>query len=427
MYIRDRSKNSDSHKRIIPAIQKKGNNKGVYQMDTKDFRTKTILIDHQNPSVEENWGISIDIGYSGTKLFSPNRVACFPSFASPVDGSLLSMGINDAGKILYRDCDSGRIWKVGKSAQDVISVQDPDQVSNAIYGRQRYFNPMYLVIARTALGIACSVNEYGNPDGRKVHLQTGLPNSYLRSDTPLIKEALAGMHVFDLKIGAGEWEHYEIRLDISDIKVMQQPIGTLLSVSSGPDLMPTETSMDYFTSLVAICDPGFGTFDSFSLKDGEMNGIETSMDFTMQKILAETGEEIFQKYHVEIPVPAMQKYLEQGYVTQFDRKARQGKNVSFADILAECNRRIAMQAIDKLSELYNYLIDYKYLILTGGTGEAWYPYFKEEFSGMPNLTVVPGNQNTEGYLPGSDGEKLPFIFSNARGYYIYQQHRLGLM
>ena len=72
--------------------------------------------------------------------------------------------------------------------------------------------------------------------------------------------------------------------------------------------------------------------------------------------------------------------------------------------------------------MYNNLLDYKYLVLTGGTGEAWYKIFEEQLSGMPNLTLVPGNKNTEGL--GPDGEALPFIFSNVRGYYIFLQRKL---
>lgn len=409
--------------------KKETEKKGGFEnyMSTANFRTKTIFIKRKNCSAGNAWGIAVDIGYSGTKLFSPNCVACFPSFASPVEGAMLEVSAPGETNILYRDGETGIIWKVGKAAQDAVSTQDPDQNSTAIYGRQRYFNPMYLVIARTAMGIACTKNEYGDPNEKKICLQTGLPNSYLKSDTPLIREALTGTHIFDLKIGSKEWKHYEINLEKEDINVMAQPIGTLLSVSADNNGAATQDSMKYLRASVAICDPGFGTMDCFSLKGGEMKKVETSTEFTMLKVLAETSEKIFRKYNTEIPVPAMQKYLERGYITQFNRATKRGSNVDFNDVLDTCNKEIAGKTIDKLCELFDNLLDYDYLIVTGGTGEAWYPYFVDAFQGLPNLTLIPGNQNTEGMLTAVDGtaQPLPFIFSNARGYYMFLQRKLS--
>ena len=50
-----------------------------------------------------------------------------------------------------------------------------------------------------------------------------------------------------------------------------------------------------------------------------------------------------------------------------------------------------------------------YLVVTGGTGEAWWYMIKDEFKGLKTLTVLSGNENSE----------LPFTFSNVRGYYFY--------
>ena len=122
----------------------------------------------------------------------------------------------------------------------------------------------------------------------------------------------------------------------------------------------------------------------------------------------------------------MQKYLSQGYITQFDKTTRRGYNYDFSGILEECNRNVAKEAIDYFCELFNYFLEYRYLILTGGTGEAWFPYFKDALSGIPNLTVVPGNKGTEGFFRDEEGNAspLPFFFSNVRGYYFSLQLRL---
>ncbi len=395
-------------------------------MKTQDFRTRTMMIDHKNPACGRAWGIGVDVGYSGTKLFSPNRVACFPSYATPVTGSLLNLDTPDDSTIFYRDSETRKVWRVGQSAQDSISLQDPDQNSESIYDRQRYLTPMYLVVARTAMGIACSKNEYGEPGNRKVYLQTGLPNQYLKSDTEDMVRVLAGKHSFDLKIGGGGWQHFDIELDTSTIDVMAQPTGTLISVSTDNNGAQTPDYSAVTREPVVLLDPGFGTMDYFAFRGSEIVRYDTSQDFTMKRVLTDTSAKIFKQYRVEIPIPAMQKYLSQGYITQFDKATRRGYNYDFSEILEECNQNVAKEAIDYFCELFNYFLEYRYLILTGGTGEAWFRYFKEALAGIPNLTVLPGNKGTEGFFQDSDGNgsPLPFFFSNVRGYYFSLQLRL---
>ena len=89
-------------------------------MRTDTFRTKTLILERENISFGDTWGIAIDIGYSGTKIYSPNCIACFPSFAVQVRGNLLQMITTDESTIYYRD-ENGIVWKVGKAAQDSIS------------------------------------------------------------------------------------------------------------------------------------------------------------------------------------------------------------------------------------------------------------------------------------------------------------------
>ena len=60
------------------------------------------------------------------------------------------------------------------------------------------------------------------------------------------------------------------------------------------------------------------------------------------------------------------------------------------------------------------LIDYDYLIITGGTGAAWLDQIRDKFKTMNTLTIINGNQN----------DNLPFIYNNVRGYYLYRYMKL---
>lgn len=394
-------------------------------MNTKDFRTKTMMIERSNIARPGEWDIAIDVGYSGVKLFSPNMIACFPAFATPVKGELLDIQTDNApDSILYRDDPDSKIWFVGKVAQDSISKNDPDTATMSIYGRNRYFSDMFRVISNVALGIACSKNSFGDPKDLPIVLRTGLPNEYIASDNEYIKEAFEGLHSFDLKIGNRDWNHYELVLARGNVSVMPQPMGTLLSVATGNDGKMRKEAELYYTSPTLVCDPGFGTFDCFGLNGKDVRGQNTFEAFGMKQVLADVSAEIFDKHHVKIPVPAMQSYLEKGTIVNFDRRKKTSVEMPFADILEKHSKNVAKKAIDNLDNMYD-LSEYKYLILTGGTGEAWYPYFKEAFKGMQTLTIIPGNQNTMGIITDENGHPapLPFIFSNVRGYYMALCHQ----
>lgn len=394
-------------------------------MATNDFRTKTMMIRRTNISTPGVWPVAIDVGYSGVKIFSPNVIACFPAFAVPVKGQLLDLHVESSDDtILYRDDKDSKIWLVGKAAQDSVSKNDPDTATMSIYGRNRYFSDMFRIISNVALGIACTKSYFGDPGDLPVVLRTGLPNEYIESDNVYIKEAFEGLHSFDMKIGDDKWEHYDIVIGKGEVSVMPQPMGTLLSVATGNDGKLRAEANLYYTSPTLVCDPGFGTFDCFGLNGKDVRGQDTFEAFGMKQVLADVSEEIFKKYHVEIPVPAMQSYLEKGTVVVYDRKNRTSIEVPFGDILEKHSADVAKKAIDNLDNMYD-LGEYKYLILTGGTGEAWYPYFKEAFKGMQTLTIIPGNQNTMGIVTDKDGHPapLPFIFSNVRGYYMALCHK----
>lgn len=170
-------------------------------------------------------------------------------------------------------------------------------------------------------------------------------------------------------------------------------------------------AMKLFASNVLVFDAGFGTLDFFSIRKRQMNEEGESFDdLGMKAVLDDVSAELFKQYHVKIPVHAMQKSLRDGYITVFDRKNMKTQKVEFGDILKRSSEKICNKAIERMKSLYNNMLDFDYLIVTGGTGAAWSDMIRNHFSGMETLSVIGANQNDD----------LPYIFSNVRGYYVYQ-------
>lgn len=383
---------------------------------TQEFRTKTILQPRQNPQTSKYWGVSIDIGYSAVKVFAPNVIASFPSYAKPVERGTADNSIGELEKtcIAYRDED-GNEYFVGATAQDSIRVGDSDNSTASLYIRDRYFTPEFKAIARTGLAFGMMRNQYGDPSGKTVHIQTGLPPEYMATDKEKIVNALAGEHKFSIKIGQRGWLDFSFVVEAENVDVMPQPMGTLISIATDRNGGAVPEARAYFSSELLIFDPGFKTLDTFSIRNHFIDGSKTWDNLGMHRVLTETAKLINEKYDTVIPVPAMQKLLVTGvFKTKFDYKTRTSKTVEFADLLSEANEKVCEEALVTLDGYYDFLQTVNYLVVTGGTGAAWLKMIQNHYSGIEGLRVVNGAAN----------DTIPEIFSNVRGYYMNQLNTL---
>jgi plasmid segregation protein ParM len=296
----------------------------------------------------------------------------------------------------------------------MIKQDESKDSITALYGRNRYYTPMFKVISRVGLALGMRANSYGSPNGKSLVVQTGLPPAYMKSDSDFIRDVLSGEHKFAIKIASGDWIDFSFSLPIENVRVMPQPMGTLLSISTDNTGKFIPEARKYFSSNMLIFDPGFGTLDIFNIENRLIKSYETFDDLGMKRVLSEASDEIFKKYKTEIPVPAMQKYLAQGEITIRDRKLRKTTKQPFDDILDAANTKVCEEALAKTEDIFNYLFDHDYLVITGGTGAAWNDIIVDHFKDMETLTIIPGNQN----------DTLPYTFSNVRGYYMYLLSKL---
>lgn len=382
-------------------------------MDTKEYRTRTFF--RENPTITahpDKWVIGLDIGYSGVKGYGQNAIECFPSFAvESTDSPQVNLGVdsNMASSIQYKDEDG--IWDVGAGAQDSISASDTNAGSLATFGRHRYFNPMFKVLLRTGIAGCLRKNQYGDPKGKKIVLQTGLPPRY-DYDKEDMMEVMRGHHHFCVKYGLGDWEEFDFYLDEENINpIIAQPLGTIMSIATTKDWKMSPDVVKYMSSRVLVMDAGFGTLDFFPMIKGRCPKelCETDHTLGMKRVLQDTANEIAEKYHFEVSVPAMQQYLETGYVPA--KVGRTYQNVPFGEILERHSKNICNKAMDKLLSTYQ-LYEYPYLVVTGGTCAAWSNYIRD------HEAIKCGN--TTKIIAGNQGDmSLPYIMSNVRGYFTY--------
>lgn len=383
-------------------------------VNPKDFSTRTNFIPRKNASAGDYWGVALDIGYSAVKGMSPNHVFCFPSFARRFTGKMMTdIAASSPHDIQYRN-ENGEIWNVGLMAQEAINSDDSNDSIYSLYGRNRYCSPMFLVIARVGLAFSLVSNEFGDPTGKTLVLQTGLPPAYIKSDSADLKAALSGHHEFDVRVGGGDWRHFSFDLPEDNIRVMPQPMGSFFSAVLTNEAEQLPSAKKLLTSNVLIFDAGFGTVDVYSIRNRQIENSQSFDDCGMKAVLMETCEGILNKFNTEIPVHAMQKYLREAQIRVFNRRARNSSFEAFDDLLEAASQKVCNIALDRMEATYNSLLDYDYLLVTGGTGAAWFDLITERYAGMETLQIITGSQN----------DTLSHIYSNVRGYYLHQAGKL---
>lgn len=370
------------------------------------FCTRSEIIPSKNLSVEGMQLVALDIGYSGVKGFSTSSRFCFPSYVKQETGAFI--GTPHKMDIYYRN-EHNIIYTVGALAQSSISTKDTNDSANTLFGRNRYDTPTFKILADVGIAIAL----YKQTDTQEpIFLQTGLPPAYRKADTPILIDALAGQHNFSIKIGQDDWRDFSFTLFPENISVIDQPIGSVYSAikrSDGTSVL-CDNGKTYIDQQLFVLDGGFGTLDTFSIVNRHIDDFNSFDNLGMKAVFEGVAKDLFNLYGKEIHPHTMQRCLADGTIPILDRKTHTISVVDITEILQTNLRSIFEEAMTKIESSYDNLEEYNYLLITGGTGAAWLEYLRERYKGMSTLTIISGNQN----------EKMPTIYNNARGYYIYR-------
>ncbi len=382
-------------------------------MKSNDFRTRTIYEKTPANGRDDKWIIGLDVGYSAVKGMTANSLFCFPYYAKKIPKDRISLKGAEATDIKYRD-SSGTTWVVGNLAYNEASDADVTDSEAELYGPRRFNSDIFKVSTAVGLAMGLDVNSFGNPAGKELVVQTGLPPKYIKSYERDLKESIARHYVFDLQIGGGNWKHYDFEIKKSNVYVIAQPLGALISASIDKRGKGTPQSKNFFSSNVLVFDPGFGTVDDYTVHNGNVISDETYTDMGMCEIFRRTCNYIYDTYGFEVSIPELQNRLTAGTIKITDKKAMKSQMFDFNEILEKNCIEVCEEVIEKMKSVHDFFSKTDYIIATGGTYEAWKDHFNKIFADMEGLTIVPANINDT---------TISNIFSNVRGYYYYRLNK----
>ena len=388
--------------------------------DVLNYKTKSEIIKREMPRITGNNQfkaktiIAIDGGYSSVKGVSPNKVFTFPSYAKKAPADFSVVGKLSDDDLQFIDNKNGDVWLVGKTAEATMDQGDVDSTTDAsLYTRYRYNSDVYRVIMATGLALGL----YGTGEGNEIFLQTGLPSAYVKRDSGKLIQSLCGDYDISLKVGNAPFARFKFSLDEEHIDVMEQPRGTLNSIVY-KDGKPSDIATKILKSSVVVLDIGFGTSDIFSFRNSISGGHLTYNDTAMKSVFDLALRKISEEYPVDVKTFELQKYLTSGDIPYMDMDTEEfsTKYIPIAPYIEASNKELCDKEVARLMQEYGNLLDYQYLVVTGGTGESRFEMIKDKLKGIPKLSVLPGNMNT------SD---LPFAYSNVLGYYLFRHAKMA--
>lgn len=346
--------------------------------------------------------IGLDVGYSGMKAMCENKRLSIPGYVKKADSQFLIHGAKD---ILYRDDVTNELYMVGFKAQESIDIEDTSDADSELYSRKRYSNKKFKILINTAIAICLM----GKADNRELFIETGLPPAFM-ADEQALKKVLTTFSPFSIQIGNGKWQAFHsIVVKEENIHVITQPAGTLYSTVFKNDGNYIPNVESYLESNTIILDFGFNTYDPYGIQNGMVVLQESLMDYGMKAILEKTSRKILAEYGIDVRISALQKYLTTGEIPIENLEEMKSENKKFDFLLEQASNETLQSAILYTKTITGGFRGYKNIVVSGGTGEAWFDRIANWLVNMKTLTVMPSNIN----------DKLPFVYSNARGFYMY--------
>ena len=378
-------------------------------MDTKKFATRSEIKECKHPEYKDRHIIGLDMGYSGAKAFHENGYFIFPNICQKMDGEIFGdLSKND---LIYEDLTSGEKYCVGLMASKSLST-DGTVAEDELLSRNHYNHPDFLIKFRTAIGLA----RWNIPDDEDLFIQTGLPPAYM-SDEIYLRNAIQKNHDFAITSGK-ERREFHLNIKADQIDIMYQPMGTFYSSVTDASGNLTGNLKTFRNSNIMVFDGGFKTLDKFVVQGKQIKLKDSDATLGMQRILEETRTLLLtdlksKGYNTSISIPAMQLCLKTGCIKVNDMINLEIKEFPIDEYLEKGNKIVRETAFESIKD---YVFTTNYLILTGGTGAAWFDYFKERLEKVSTLKLIPGDYNST----------LPFYYSNARGYYMYRLNQFKL-
>ena len=364
--------------------------------------------------------IAIDPGFDSMKVIANGRHFKFPFSAVETDERKMSDYGGRNGFILYKDAH-GATWRVGQYARTLMFEHkdtEEDKMRN-FYTEERFISAEATVGLLSAIAKAIDVTGlYDRQTDLDIRLIVALPHGVRNKYASTIIGQLAGDHKYYMTFGNGEERPFRFTIKEGSVMTVSQTIAAILGETSDDDGNINEKKYFYLSNgPTLVIDGGYYTVGLVPVSRGgsvDDSRAESDTTHAMKNVNLAISREIAQQ-RPDIKHYTVEYLLSQGEPSIRYMDKEQGKVVSIdlASIREKKVQSVCASFLRYLDKKYDNLLDFRYILVTGGTGACFFKQMLEHYK-------ASGLMDEEHMLlttPTIAGQSLPIEFSIAAGAY----------
>ena len=332
--------------------------------------------------------IAVDPGFDTIKVIANGKFFKFPFNIEKTDEKKISNMTVAEDFILYKNNDN-ETWRIGQYARELIFEKkdsyDVEEKMKSFYSEKRFVSDEFTIGLRSAIAIAIDkLNLYGLINNITIFIMVALPHSVRDNYSTQVKSILSGRHKYYLRLGKEDHREYSYSIDENNIFTVSQTVASILGETSDDEGNIDEDKFYYLSDgPTLVIDGGFYTIGEVAVDRGGSIDEEKTFsdtDHAMKNINIEITKEI------EKQRPDIKYYVIEYLMSKNDGKVKYLKDGK-ADIIdlnilkKEKIKEMSEKFIESLNRKYNCLLDFNYVLVTGGTGANYYEYLKEYYVG----------------------------------------------
>lgn len=372
--------------------------------------------------------IAIDPGFDAMKVIANGIHFKFPFSAVETDERKMSDYGGRKEFILYKD-RSGATWRVGQYARTLMyeNKSQQDDPTAKLYTEERFISPEATVGILSAIAKAIDLTGlYNEQADLDIRLIVALPHSVRNKYAPTVAGLVSGAQRFYMTFDDGEEKEYRFNIVEQNVLTVSQTIAAILGETSDDNGYIDESKYHYLANgPTLVVDGGYYTMGLVPVSRGgsvDDDHAESNTNYAMKNVNLGVAKEIADT-RPDIKHYSVEYLLSQGEseIRYMDKGQNKVVSIDLSVIREKKLQNVCNNFIRYLNKKYNDLIDFRYVLVTGGTGATFFSQLLAYYKG----TGVMDEAHMLLTHPVLSGNELPIEFSVVTGAYKGLRGKLG--
>ena len=372
--------------------------------------------------------IAIDPGFDAMKVIANGIHFKFPFSAVETDERKMSDYGGRKEFILYKD-RSGATWRVGQYARTLMyeNKSQQDDPTAKLYTEERFISPEATVGILSAIAKAIDLTGlYNEQADLDIRLIVALPHSVRNKYAPTVAGLVSGAQRFYMTFDDGEEKEYRFNIVEQNVLTVSQTIAAILGETSDDNGYIDESKYHYLANgPTLVVDGGYYTMGLVPVSRGgsvDDDHAESNTNYAMKNVNLGVAKEIADT-RPDIKHYSVEYLLSQGEseIRYMDKGQNKVVSIDLSVIREKKLQNVCNNFIRYQNKKYNDQIDFRYVLVTGGTGAAFFSQLLAYYKG----TGVMDEAHMLLTHPVLSGNELPIEFSVVTGAYKGLRGKLG--